>query len=119
MKGSVDEPGAIVIPLPVGQRGDRAISPSVTSQGKAYGDCSHENARVNKQLRTVECRECGVTLDPVTVLLFMARSWDRYEMSIADLKRRAKYERAKLDDTKRLVRNAQAKLSRIKRKFKK
>jgi hypothetical protein len=110
-----DETGAQVIYLPFG---GRAPGPSVTSERPRYPECQHDHARVNSKLRTVKCRDCGEKLDPVTVLLHVAKAWDRYERSIEECKYESNQAHEQLEDVKRRLRNARAKLKRAEGKSK-
>jgi hypothetical protein len=43
------------------------------------GTCFHYRSRVDKQARRVICADCGVDLDPITVLSQVARLTDEWK----------------------------------------
>lgn len=67
--------------------------------------CKHRRTEIDERLRLVTCRDCGVTLDPVEVLLDIAKAW-RSESLHA--KRIRDFEQKRYDETtdreKRFVR---------------
>lgn len=77
------------------------------------GACRHcSGVEICEDTRTVECKGCGATLDPVDALLLMARHWDKYRFQRDRLKRDVERLSRQVEDLKREERNAKARLRR-------
>lgn len=61
----------------------------VEVRGRWEGNaCSHQHVTVDEVLRTVSCRDCGEErLDPLEVLIMLARTWKRWQREAAMLGR--------------------------------
>mgnify|MGYP001556153055 FL=1 len=44
-------------------------SAELTVKKSSYKDCKHKQTEIDRVLRTVRCKRCGETLDPIEVLL--------------------------------------------------
>lgn len=61
---------------------------------RAWGDCTHEATLISETDRNVTCRKCAVVLDPIDVLLDLARRWERWQDEYGRLMQlRADYDR--------------------------
>lgn len=78
--------------------------PPVAVARQPWDGCEHKATSIDTKLRTVACRECGATLDPIEVLVGLARQWDSWEYEYQQLMKaragheadeRAKWERAR------------------------
>ena len=68
---AVPEPaGAEVIAI-----GDLERTERLGIKDRAWDACNHRRTLIDERLRVVDCKDCGERLDPVEVLLDIARSW--------------------------------------------
>lgn len=52
----------------------------IERKGHDWKACRHERTTIDPDLRTVGCRDCGEErLDPIEVLLGLARTWERWQ----------------------------------------
>lgn len=79
---------------------------------KRSGHCSHPTKVVDSDRRTVTCDQCKAQLDPLDALARLAREWSNYAYRLAELKKDANKAAVELDDIKRKIRNAKARLRR-------
>lgn len=112
-----NEHDAEVIPFPRGQfertaneRESRLDTLPVRPEHRSKSKCDHARSWVNEADRTVECRDCGVALDPIRVLAKLA---DRREWLVRDgmmLRNEATHLRTLVEKLKRDEKNAKARL---------
>jgi hypothetical protein len=59
-------------------RGPKHPYPATAAQHDfSKPECRHLHAVVDERRRTLVCRECGVSLDPIAFITKLARKWDR------------------------------------------
>lgn len=57
--------------------------------------CAHRRSRIDDKLRIVECRDCGERLDPIEVLLDIAKNWRHESWAAERIRDHEAKERAK------------------------
>jgi hypothetical protein len=85
-------------------------------KSRHFDRCRHERTVIDEELRTVECKDCGASLDPVEVLIGWAREWGRYADSVKSLRAEVARRSKELDDLTRKRNNIKAQLRRAERK---
>lgn len=83
---------AQVINLASLRPGERA---PIVEAPRKYTGCQHPQVEVDARLRTVQCADCDVTLDPVQVLLDMADRYRRTEYLVREQREIAEKAQAK------------------------
>lgn len=71
---------------------------------KDYLGCQHHQVIVDSELRTVKCSKCGVTLDPVQVLIEQAKYYRRVDYKVQAIKQneeREKLRREKAEERRK------------------
>lgn len=80
-----------VISLAERLTGNKDSAP-IERKPKDYLACQHPRTLIDEVLRTVSCRDCAEDrLDPIEVLLGLARQWDRWQYeykALVDLRRK-------------------------------
>jgi hypothetical protein len=99
--------------LPIGERLPPPPVKFVTEEVRHYPySCGKFNFLINSETQLVECQTCGQPLDPFAVLLEIAHDWKqielRWEIASRDLERK----REELQQVKRDLTNAKARLKR-------
>lgn len=94
----LDDPAeARIIEIRKGVTVPRGMPPSDESPlepPQRYGEeCKHLRARLDADERSVECRQCGATIDAFDYLLEISREWER----CASWVRHAKWQKRQLD----------------------
>lgn len=79
--------------------------------------CRHKHTVVDQRARTVECDDCGASLDPLQVLWDLACDHSRLLAEFRHTERKLKRAREDLEETLRLERNAKARLANARRKL--
>ena len=79
------------------------------------GFCSHRRVELVSDSRRVFCRDCAAEVDAFDALLDIARVPERYIESRKAAKREARRAHSELDEVKRELRNAKARLRRAQR----
>ena len=81
-----DPGGAEVIEI-----GDLERTERLSIKHRDWDACKHRRTLIDERLRTVDCKDCGARLDPVEVLIDIARSWrsdSLHAKRIADFQRK-------------------------------
>ncbi len=78
--------------------------------------CKHVRQGIDEELRTVDCRDCGATLDPVQVLVHWARDWDNVERRLQRSKRETRQLSQEIEELKRQKKNLAAQVARLRGK---
>lgn len=84
----------------------------LTIKRSTLRECQHKHQSVDGDLRVIECRDCGATLDPVQVVLGWAKDWDRYAISVKHLRREKKRLTGDIAELKRELGNLKARKRR-------
>lgn len=64
-----------------------AEPPPVEVRRPEYDDCKHEHTLIDEKLRTIGCADCREErLDPIEVLIHMARVWGRWQREAEQLR---------------------------------
>ena len=74
--------------------------------------CPHPQVMVCRHERKAECGTCGVPLDPFDALLRIAQEHARWELKLKTTKAECENARVRLEDLKRIERNAVSRLAR-------
>jgi hypothetical protein len=80
------------------------------------GGCVHRFFAVDERALVVWCRDCGETVDPVRVLLDIARTWTNSSWAARQARHEVERIGKEVDDLKRERKNLRAQISRLKRK---
>ncbi len=75
----------ILTPLDANEQPTNIISLSEARTRFAPGRCQHKRVQIDEALSEVECRDCGAKLNPVHVLVRMAREESVWAMRLAEL----------------------------------
>ncbi|KKN87382.1 hypothetical protein LCGC14_0258370 [marine sediment metagenome] len=78
--------------------------------------CRHKHSVIDKRARSVECRDCEASLDPIEVLWYLANHYARYHYALDQAIREVRKMEARLKELKREERNTKARIARAKRK---
>lgn len=70
-----------VVPIAVKQ----GQKPPIAVQRTPYGGCTHKATIIDEEQRAVDCADCGARLDPIAVLMGLARDWSRWERELERL----------------------------------
>lgn len=85
--------------------GDLERTERLGVKAEPWDGCRHRRTEIDERLRTVECKDCGAHLDPIEVLLDIAKTWRRESLHA---KRIAEFEAKRFDEAtereKRFVR---------------
>lgn len=92
--------------------GEAALAELPVLQRHAPRACSHERSWVDPHARTVNCRDCGIALDPIDVLTEIAARRERVVYHGRRMRRAADYLEHEVERLKREERNAKARLKR-------
>jgi hypothetical protein len=76
------------------------------------GFCAHRHSELDGASRRVYCRDCGVEVDPFTVLEKLANDYESFRVARDRMKADAKRASQELEGVKRELRNAKARLRR-------
>lgn len=76
--------------------------------------CAHRHSELDESARRVYCADCKEEVDAFGVLLNLARHRERYVGSIKRARSDARQAGQRLDEVKRMERNARARLRRLK-----
>ncbi len=79
--------------------------------------CTHIGVDIDPETRIVTCRACGRQLDPVDVLLGMAKRWRLITWNVEEVQRNLKKSRESLEELKREERNLKSRIARMKKKI--
>jgi hypothetical protein len=103
----MDEEKGELLYLPV-KRKDGDVKRVLTVAYPSYGECQHKRFTIDEKLSQVECRDCGVVLNPMYALLQLAREENRYHELHAryqsELKRLAERSRTKCEHCNKMTR---------------
>ncbi len=102
----VCKPGEVPPPPP--EAGPYSPLPLTTDHSQ---HCSHEQSRVHPSLRKIICSKCSADLDPVDVVLKLARNWDRHAWARDEHTKL----RREIDEMKTELRNLKAQKRRAER----
>ena len=90
--------------------------PGLRVKRRHFQECNHKGTVVDETLRIIKCKTCGEKLDPIEVLLELARSFERdwhiRKGAATDYKRLCK----DIEDLRRKKKNLQAGVRRAERK---
>ena len=75
--------------------------------------CQHASVVVDEALRRVACKSCGEILDPVEVLLYWSRHWERYATSVLGLRQEQDRRSKEIERLKQVEANARARIRRV------
>jgi chromosome segregation ATPase len=78
--------------------------------------CAHERSVVSQRARTLQCRDCGVDLDPIDVLSRLANQRERELRDAMHVRRELDYLRAELERLRREERNAKSRIRTARRR---
>lgn len=77
--------------------------------------CGHRHSELDGASRRVYCRDCGVEVDPFTVLEQLANDYERWRVARDRMKHDAERASQELAEVKRELRNAKQRLRRAQR----
>jgi hypothetical protein len=95
-------------PKPVGEIDE----PELRIRRRHELKCQHRRTTVDEVTRSVECRDCGATLDATEILLEWAREWNKRWANATTLLRERDRLKKEIEDLKRQRRNIKAQIAR-------
>lgn len=90
--------------------------PKARTKQKDYTGCQHMYVLVDEELRTLECEDCGVPVDPISHMVKQAYEEVQFCYTLDVLRQEASRLRESIDVLKKEERNAKARVRRVRQR---